>query len=42
MQKNINKTVLPNGITIITENLKYSPIVSLGIFIKTGTINESE
>ena len=31
------KTVLDNGIKVVTENLPYFPTVSLGIWWKTGS-----
>lgn len=40
VKSNINKTILENGLTIISEKIDYTPLISIGIFIKTGAINE--
>lgn len=36
------KTVLPNGVRIVTENIPYIKSVSLGIWVDTGSRHESE
>jgi predicted Zn-dependent peptidase len=35
------KTVLPNGIRVITEEIEYVNSVAIGLWIKTGSINEN-
>lgn len=40
VKNNIQKTILENGLTIITEKIDYTSLISIGIFIKTGAINE--
>ncbi len=37
-----NKTILDSGLTVITEQISYSPISSIGVFIKAGSVVESE
>ena len=36
-QNNINKTVLPNGLTVVTEAISSYRSVSIGVWIKTGS-----
>jgi predicted Zn-dependent peptidase len=38
--RNINRTVLPNGLTLITEEMEHIRSVSIGIWVKTGSRNE--
>src|SRR3954465_6340630 len=38
--RNIQRAVLPNGLTIITEELKHIRSVSIGIWLKTGSRDE--
>ena len=37
---NIQRTVLPNGLTIITEEMEHIRSVSIGIWIKSGSRDE--
>jgi predicted Zn-dependent peptidase len=37
-----NKTVLPNGIRVITESLPHSKVVSVGVFIDVGSRDEHD
>lgn len=37
-----SKSVLPNGIRVVTENIPYIKSVSLGIWVDTGSRNEQE
>src|SRR3982751_4552215 len=39
--RNINREVLPNGLTVITEEMEHIRSVSIGIWIKTGSRDES-
>src|SRR3954454_24485670 len=39
--RNINREVLPNGLTVITEEMEQIRSVSIGIWIKTGSRDES-
>lgn len=41
MEKNINRTVLENGMTIISEHIPAYRSVSVGLWIKTGSRQES-
>jgi predicted Zn-dependent peptidase len=41
MRSEYNKTILPNGLTIITENFKYVRSISVGIWVKVGCRDES-
>src|ERR1700686_4563940 len=38
--RNINREVLPNGLSIITEEMEHIRSVSIGIWIKTGSRDE--
>ena len=38
--RNIQRTVLPNGLTVITEEMKHIRSVSIGIWLKTGSRDE--
>ena len=38
--RNIHRQVLPNGLTIISEEMKHIRSVSIGIWIKTGSRDE--
>jgi predicted Zn-dependent peptidase len=38
--RNIHRAVLPNGLTVITEEMKHIRSVSIGIWIKTGSRDE--
>ena len=38
--RNINREVLPNGLTIITEQMEHIRSVSIGIWVKTGSRDE--
>jgi predicted Zn-dependent peptidase len=38
--RNIEKTVLPNGLTILTEQMSHLRSVSVGIWVKTGSRHE--
>ncbi len=38
--RSIRKTVLPNGLTILTEEMKHIRSVSIGIWVKTGSRHE--
>ncbi len=38
--RNIRRNVLPNGLTILTEEMQHIRSVSIGIWIKTGSRNE--
>lgn len=38
--RNINRTVLPNGLTVITEAMPHLRSVSIGIWVKTGSRHE--
>src|SRR2546425_4226070 len=38
--RNIHREVLPNGLTIITEEMQHIRSVSIGIWIKTGSRDE--
>ena len=38
--RNIRREVLPNGLTIITEEMQHVRSVSIGIWIKTGSRDE--
>jgi predicted Zn-dependent peptidase len=38
--RNIHRKVLPNGLTIITEEMKHIRSVSIGVWIKTGSRDE--
>src|SRR3954465_12503857 len=38
--RNIQRAVLPNGLTIITEEMKHIRSVSIGIWLKTGSRDE--
>src|SRR6266849_5296135 len=40
--RNIRRTALPNGLTIITEEMQHIRSVSIGIWIKTGSRNEDK
>jgi predicted Zn-dependent peptidase len=37
-----NRTVLPNGIRIITESKPYAKVISVGIWIKVGSRDEHD
>ena len=39
--RNIHREVLPNGLTVITEEMQHIRSVSIGIWIKTGSRDES-
>jgi predicted Zn-dependent peptidase len=39
--RNIHREVLPNGLTVITEEMEHIRSVSIGIWIKTGSRDES-
>jgi predicted Zn-dependent peptidase len=39
--RNIRREVLPNGLTIITEEMKHIRSISIGIWIKTGSRDEN-
>src|SRR4051794_26815012 len=39
--RNIHKTVLPNGLTILTEEMNHIRSVSIGIWVKTGSRHET-
>ena len=39
--RNIQRAVLPNGLTVITEEMKHIRSVSIGIWMKTGSRDES-
>src|SRR5213082_1019575 len=38
--RNIRRTVLPNGLTVISEQLPHIRSVSIGIWVKTGSRHE--
>jgi hypothetical protein len=38
--RNIQRAVLPNGLTVITEEMKHIRSVSIGIWLKTGSRDE--
>ena len=38
--RNIRRTVLPNGLTVITEQMAHLRSVSIGIWVKTGSRHE--
>jgi Insulinase (Peptidase family M16) len=38
--RNIRRTVLPNGLTVITEQMTHLRSVSIGIWVKTGSRHE--
>src|SRR5205085_11418447 len=38
--RNIRRTVLPNGLTVISEEMPHIRSVSIGIWIKTGSRHE--
>src|SRR5947209_6069746 len=38
--RNIQRTALPNGLTVITEEMKHIRSISIGIWIKTGSRDE--
>ena len=38
--RNIHRQVLPNGLTVITEEMQHIRSVSIGIWIKTGSRDE--
>src|SRR5438270_3070964 len=38
--RNIQRTALPNGLTVITEEMKHIRSVSIGIWLKTGSRDE--
>ncbi|GAC1430984.1 MAG: pitrilysin family protein [Terriglobales bacterium] len=38
--RNINREVLPNGLTVITEEMEHIRSVSIGIWVKTGSRDE--
>jgi predicted Zn-dependent peptidase len=38
--RNVKRTVLPNGLTIITEQMQHIRSVSIGIWVKTGSRHE--
>lgn len=38
--RNIHRTVLPNGLTLITEEMEHIRSVSIGIWVKTGSRHE--
>ncbi|MCE1247890.1 MAG: insulinase family protein [Firmicutes bacterium] len=40
--KGVRKEVLENGLTIITLNREDSPLVSINIFVNTGSVNEDD
>ena len=40
-QRNIRKTVLPNGLTILTERMEHVRSVAMGVWIKAGSRHES-
>jgi len=40
--KSYNKTILPNGITILTEDISFIESFSLGFFINVGSIDETK
>jgi zinc protease len=40
--KGVRKEVLDNGLTIITLNKEDSPLVSINIFVNTGSVNEDD
>ena len=40
-QRNIRKTVLPNGLTILTERMEHVRSVAMGVWIKSGSRRES-
>jgi predicted Zn-dependent peptidase len=40
--RNVRRQVLPNGLTIITEEMKHIRSVSIGIWIKTGSRDEDK
>ena len=37
-----NKTVLPNGIRIITESMPYSKVASIGVWLDVGSRDEHD
>jgi predicted Zn-dependent peptidase len=40
MEQNIKKTVLPNGLTVLTEEMNYLRSASLGIWVRCGSRHE--
>jgi predicted Zn-dependent peptidase len=40
-QRNIRKTVLPNGLTILTERMEHVRSVAMGVWIKAGSRHEA-
>src|SRR5258708_31033642 len=40
--RNIQRTALPNGLTVITEEMKHIRSVSIGIWIKSGSRDEDK
>ncbi len=41
-ERNIRREVLPNGLTVITEQMRHIRSVSIGIWIKSGSRNEDQ
>jgi len=39
-ERNIQRSVLPNGLTILTERMEHVRSVSMGVWVKTGSRNE--
>ncbi|MBI3950065.1 MAG: insulinase family protein, partial [Acidobacteria bacterium] len=40
MEQNIQKTALPNGLTVVTEQMNYLRSVSIGIWARCGSRHE--
>jgi len=38
--RNIRREVLPNGLTVITEEMQHVRSISVGIWVKTGSRDE--
>jgi len=39
-ERNIKRSILPNGLTILTERMEHVRSVSMGVWVKTGSRNE--
>ena len=42
MTQDVNKTVLSNGITILTKHMPYVRSVSMGVWVNVGARDESQ
>src|SRR6476620_4266688 len=40
--RSIRRTVMPNGLTLITEEMKHIRSISIGIWVKTGSRDEDK